>query len=107
MFYQLTTPVQKYIFQDDIPVEDFAWLRWTFAQARMIKLEKSMPDLNFDGQAMWFKMTQAETKLFDPFLPINVQVRAVRLDGEALVFPEYIISTHDVLNGTVVEMIPA
>ena len=102
MFYHLTTPTHEFVLPDDVPIEDIEWLRWTYSQAHMILLEKTLDDVNVDGQTLWFKMSQADTKLFDPFLPIKVQVRAGVIDGDALVSPEYTISTHEVLNEDVI-----
>lgn len=102
--YRLTTPTLEYLMPDDVPVDELKWLVWTFTQGNAIVLEKSLTDLELDGQLLCLSLTQAETKLFSAEAPIKFQIRC-GIDDDALASVKGVIDVYDVYNDNVIEVI--
>lgn len=106
-----TTP--KHIFTFDVnPEETFSEILITYAQNEKIILEKHKSDLTFEicdcfgGKPVYtafVKLTQEETKLFaaNPKGVVNIQVRAITEDGDAIASDIEQISVQNVLNDEV------
>ena len=106
-----TTPTHRFFF-DDNPEENFQIILITYAQNGKIILEKHKEDLSFDscdrldGKTVYIaslKFTQEETNKFaaNPKGTVNIQVRAVTYDGEAIASDISQISVENVLNDEV------
>lgn len=106
-----TTP--KHMFTFDVnPEETFSEILITYAQNGKIVLEKHKSDLTFEtcdcfgGKTVYrafVKLTQEETKLFsaNPKGIVNIQVRAITENGDAIASDIMQISVQNVLNDEV------
>ena len=106
-----TTPKHSFIFEVD-PEESFSNILITYAQSGEIILEKNKSDLTFDecedlnGRNIYIasvKLTQEETNMFhaSPKGVVDIQVRAITTDGDALASDIERISVQNVLNDEV------
>lgn len=106
-----TTPTHTFFF-DDNPKENFEIILITYAQNNRIILEKHKEDLSFssckglDGKTVYIaslKLTQKETNKFaaNPKGIVNIQVRAVTYEGDAIASNISQISVENVLNDEV------
>lgn len=106
-----TTPKHTFIFDVD-PEETFADILVTYAQSGEIVMEKHKADLVFEncedlnGRKKYFasvKLTQEETNMFhaSPKGVVDIQVRAITPNGEALASEIERISVQNVLNDEV------
>lgn len=101
-FYNVTTPTHVFVIPDDMPMDEIEWIRWTYDQAGRTVLEKTLSDVEIEGQVMSVTLTQAETKLFDSYLPITVQLR-VGFQGQSFPSEEFTIAKISTLNDEVIE----
>lgn len=103
--FRATTPLHKFIFDQD--AELFDEILITYAQNGKIVLEKRKDDLTF-GQdenghyTASVKLTQEESNLFR-YGSVNIQVRVLTADGEALSSEVRTLAVKDVLNDEVLE----
>lgn len=106
-----TTPTHRFLFDMD-PDESFEEILITYAQNNQIILEKHKKDLSFDrcdpicGKPVYIaslKLTQEETNLFTakPKGNVNVQIRAITSDGDAVASDILQIPVKNVLNDEV------
>lgn len=106
-----TTPKHSFTF-DVNPEETFSEILITYAQNGKIVLEKHKSDLTFEAcdcfggkpvYTAFVKLTQEETKLFaaNPKGVVDIQVRAITPNGEALASEIERISVQNVLNDEV------
>lgn len=109
-----TTPKHIFLFGDDHDPAEYKRILITYAQGDDIVLEKTKDDLTIEtivnedtgdllGYKAWFRMTQDETKKFraNAGKLVQVQVRALTVEGEALASDKRIVSVQDVLNDEV------
>lgn len=73
--YRLTTPRHKFKLPKAVPPEILEWAKVSYEQGDTIVLEKDLPELDIDGQVLYVKLTQAETRLFSDDIPAWVQLR--------------------------------
>lgn len=106
-----TTPKHMFTFDVD-PEETFSEILITYAQNGEIVLEKHKSDLTFEscdcfgGKTVYtasIKLTQEETNLFsaNPKGIVNIQVRAITENGDAIASDIMQISVQNVLNDEV------
>jgi len=98
-----TTPTHEFVFSEN--PSSFSRILITYSQDEKIVLEKEKSNLSFrqteTGEYVGsFRMTQAESNLFSPD-PVQVQVRVLRTDGEALASNKTTLKVEDVLNDEV------
>lgn len=103
--FRATTPLHKFTFEQDPNL--FEEILITYAQNGKIVLEKRKADLSFSagedgGYLATVMLTQDETKLFHRGL-VNIQVRALTANDEALSSDILSIPVKDVLNDEVLE----
>lgn len=109
--YRATSPTHTFIFDFD-PQETFKSMLVTYAQNGENVLEKRMEDLSFaedidvHGNPVYFaflKLTQEETNRFvtKPSPYVYIQVRALTMGDEAVVFQKHKAPLFDVLNDEV------
>ena len=114
-----TTPKHTFSFNVD-PNDTFAKILIIYAQNGKVVLEKNKEDLTFEtpGECdqcgtyewqAWLRLTQEETKLFDPPAAgkrgqVSVQVRVLSYSGEALASDEKVLSLSDVLDDQVLSL---
>lgn len=109
--YRATSPTHTFIFDFD-PQEMFKSMLITYAQNGENVIEKRMEDLSFaedvddEGDPVYFaflKLTQEETNRFSTKLSsyVYIQIRALTMDDEAVVFQKYKTQLYDVLNDEV------
>ena len=106
-----TTPLHTFIFEEDPSL--YARILVTYAQGGSIVMEKEKDDLiiepldeilkNKQRYAARYRLTQDETKRFkaNGGGPVQVQVRVLTENGEALASDKKTISVQDVLNDEV------
>lgn len=77
-----TTP--KHTFTSPIEMELVANLRIIYAQNGRVMFVKELPDCSIDGQAVSVQLTQEETLAMDASQAVEVQMRILATDGNAL-----------------------
>lgn len=106
-----TTPKHTFIFEQD-PEDVFDKILITYAQNDKIIMEKTKDDLEYgttedcDGNTVYtasVRLTQDETKRFSskPRNMVDIQVRVLTYEGEALASDKKSISVLDVLDDEV------
>lgn len=118
--YRATTPTHTFIFDVD-PEETFKTILISYAQKGEVVVEKGKEDLTVvrkqeaDGSYVWeasLQLTQQETKLFDASqlycsgnMPtpkvVEIQIRALTYENEAVAFDKMTVLLQDVLNDEV------
>lgn len=73
----------------------------TYKQGNDIILEKTEKEVQYNGNSVYFKLTQAETNLFDSGNVVRVQVRVLTKGNESLASEEMLIMAKEVLNDKV------
>ena len=103
-----TTPKHVFTFERDPSY--FSKILITYSQNDKIVLEKEKQDLNFEpmtnpsnkvvAYSAWFRMTQEEANKFmaGPGKQVQVQVRVLTSDNEALASEKKTFNVQDVLN---------
>lgn len=79
---RLTTPEHKFTLQIDPSV--ISKVRITYAQNNAIVLNKEGDAVSIDGNIARVKLTQEETKKFVADKEVEIQVRVLTLDNDAL-----------------------
>ena len=97
--YRLTTPQHR--FNLPLETERIADLIVSYGQGRTEVLNKRKDNCALEGNTVIVKLTQQETKLFKPDVPVKIQIRLLTVDGEALASCEYLVKCKDVLNDEV------
>ena len=106
-----TTPRHTFIFEQN-PEELFEKILITYSQDDKIVMEKTQDDLEYgtcedcDGNTVYtasVRLTQEETNMFsaNPKSMVEVQVRALTFDGDALASDKKAMAVYDVLNDEV------
>ena len=107
--FRATTPKHTFLFDVD-PDVTFKDILITYAQGNGIILEKGKSDLTFEdpqtisGKTVYpayLVLTQEESKRFAAIKTVNVQVRALTFDNEAVACDKIQVSVKDVLNDEV------
>lgn len=94
-----TTPTHRFMlpFGEDMVQK----LLITYAQQGVNVLEKTEGDVQYDGNAIYLTLTQAETNLFKPNSDVEIQVRVLTKSNDALASKIFAVSVGDVLNDEV------
>lgn len=105
-----TTPKHTFIFEED-PETSFKSILITYSQNGQIVLEKTKDDLEFSSflenkKTMYsatYRLTQEETNKFEskPRNMVDIQIRALTYNNEALASDKRSIQVQDVLNDEV------
>lgn len=107
--FRATTPKHTFLFDVD-PDVNYSNILITYAQGNGTVLEKQKSDLTFegsqviDGETVYLaslQLTQEESKKFQAVKTVNVQVRALTYNGEAVACDKIPVSVKDVLNDEV------
>ena len=106
--YRATTPTHKFVFDSYNP-ETFQVLNIYYAQQGKELLKKEKIDCNFYTKETekgivyiaYVILTQEETKLFKPKVPVKIQLRAITQDNKALASEEYEVPVFNVINDEV------
>lgn len=75
-----------------------------YAQAGEIILSKTEADITVDpedGNTILVNLTQVETNLFKPSIPVEIQIRILTLEAKAIASQIYKVPVDDVLNDEV------
>lgn len=80
--YQGTTPT--HVFTLPFDVSKIKELKITYEQDGKEVLSKKKADCTLDGTTVKVRLTQAETFLFEEYGAVNIQVRILTLNNEAL-----------------------
>lgn len=96
-----TTPTHKFTFPVD--PENFEQILITYAQNNKIILEKNRNDLTIDDYTVYVRLTQEESNLFNPRIPIQVQVRGLTYSGTAVASKIFERPVEEVLNDEILE----
>ena len=97
--YRLTTPLHKFTlpFETEIIKE----LIISYGQNHAEVLSKRVAECMLEGETVSVRLTQEETKLFIPDVPVDIQIRILTKHGEALASAKYKVRCEDVLNDEV------
>lgn len=107
--FRATTPTHTFLFDVD-PDVSYSDILITYAQGNKIVLEKQKSDLTFEGSQVIegetvylasLHLTQEESNKFQPIKTVNVQVRALTYNNEAVASNKIPVSVKDVLNDEV------
>ena len=79
---RVTTPLHKFTFP--ISPDNFEIIKITYAQRNKIIFTKEKSDMSFDGNKVFLRLSQEETKLFNSRYPVQVQVRGLTFNGSAV-----------------------
>ena len=77
-----TTPLHTFRLTFD--AEFISKVRILYAQNDTVVLAKETEDCNLEGSAIKVKLTQEDTLAFDSQYPVEIQVRVLLTDGNAL-----------------------
>lgn len=92
-----TTPKQVFTFHiDDMSILDRILI--TYVQKGKIVLEREKDSLTIEDNTVWFRLTQEETLSLRQKIPVEIQVRALTNDGNALASNVFEVSVERVLN---------
>lgn len=97
-----TTPLQQFIL-------DFSYSQFvekiliTYKQGDTIVLEKTENDITVleDDKTIQYKLTQEESKNFNPNAFIDIQVKVKTFGGDVLASKKYMLTVKDVLDDRV------
>ena len=105
-----TTPKHTFVFEED-PENTFKTILITYSQNGQIILEKTKDDLEFTSftennkelYSASYRLSQEETNKFEskPRNMIDIQIRVLTYEGEALASDKKSIQVQDVLNDEV------
>ncbi len=101
---RFTTPVQEFVFDID-PIANFARIVISYAQRGKILFEKEKTDLSFrqsddGGDPIYiasFTLSQEETGLLSVQADVDIQVRVLTYNDEALASEIFKLKVDDVL----------
>lgn len=102
-----TTPTHQFCFGEGIDSESFSKVLITYTQNGTTILEKDEGDLDWivptpsTGAIACVTLTQSETKLFSALYDVEIQLRALTTEGDALASPIIKRKVFDVLNDEV------
>lgn len=91
-----TTPI--HIFKLPFPTNEVGAAKATYKQGGKIILEKKLEEAVADGNSLAWKLTQEETFEFSDTKPVEIQLRVVTFDAQALatkVFTEQVYRSLD------------
>ena len=80
--YQGTTPT--HVFTLPFDVSKIKELKITYEQSGKEVLSKKKADCTLDGKTATVVLTQDDTFKFEQYTPLNIQVRVLTMNGEAL-----------------------
>ncbi len=98
-----TTPCHYFTFPS--PLDTYSYILITYAQGRKIVFEKRKEDLTQkedDDKTGWFRLTQEETLRFKANNDVQLQVRALTVENEALASRIFDFAVESVLNDGVI-----
>lgn len=72
--FRWTTPVVEISTDISLVDADVIWL--TFAQNDTVLVNKEKPDMTVTAEGISVTLTQQETALFDPYVNLDMQIRA-------------------------------
>ena len=106
--YRATTPTHRFVFNKLNP-QTFQVLNIYYAQQGVELLKKEKSDCSFtveetENETLYIAyviLTQEETKLFKPKIPVKIQLRALTEDGKALASEEYEVPVFNDINDEV------
>ena len=98
---RLTTPTHRFTLP--LAVSDCKEVLITYAQGSRRVLDKRLADMEADGNTVVLHLTQEDTAKFAAASDVDVQVRVLTLDGDALASVVMRIAVKDVLNDEVLE----
>ena len=94
--FRASTPLQKFTFEFDVN-QFIEKVLITYKQDEII-FEKTLEDCSVDGNSVYFTLTQAETNLLNPNLPVRIQLRVKTKNEKVLPSRIFLLSVNDVLN---------
>lgn len=97
--YRLTTPLHEFVLPFD--TENIKNLVISYGQNRSEVLAKHLADCTLEGNVVKVMLTQEDTKLFAPDTPVNIQIRVLTKQDEALASYQHKVRCEDVLNDEV------
>ena len=97
--YRLTTPLHTFTLPFD--TEIIKELVISYGQNHAEVLSKRLADCMLEGATVCVRLTQEETKLFTANVPVDIQIRILTNNGEALASAKYKVRCEDVLNDEV------
>ncbi len=97
--YRLTTPTHTFTLPFEC--ETIRELIVSYGQNNTEVLSKRIADCVLEGSTVVVHLTQAETKLFTPDVPVDIQIRILTKQGNALASVKYKVQCEDVLNDEV------
>lgn len=95
-----TTPTHKFILPFDC-AEYIKELLITYAQLGGNVLEKTQDDVTYDGDTISFTLSQEETNLFKANYDVEIQIRVLTKNNDAMASQIYTIPVMKVLNDEV------
>lgn len=96
-----TTPTHKFIFPFDTSL--CKEIKIIYAQADKVIFDKTATQCELDGNSVAVKLTQEETLRFDCKKPVQIQVRALTLGGDALASSIKLVDVEKCLENGVLE----
>ena len=98
--YRATTPHQ--VFKFPVEVANFTQILITYSQNKTKIINKTIDDLTLEGNTASFYLTQEETNMFKPCMPVYIQVRVMTEEGQVLASIIYKTLCEKVLNDTII-----
>lgn len=96
--YRATTPTHTF----ELPFEYEQFVKKiliTYKQGSKIVLEKTeTDDITVNGKTVSYQLTQAETKLFEKDIIVDIQIRVLTNGGQSIASQEWRMLVNDVLN---------
>ena len=96
-----TTPT--HIFTTNIDTSELKSVMVIYAQGGNELFKKSIEDCALNGNQISVKLTQEDTFKFDCNQKVQIQVRALTIDGNAMASKLYILSVDECLNDEVLK----
>lgn len=96
-----TTPTHVFVLPFDVDL--IKSIRIIYAQAGEVVMTKENEDLQLEGNSVRYKLTQEETLAFDDSKRVEIQVRVLTVDGDALASDIYSVFAERCLERSVIE----
>ena len=97
--YRLTTPQHTFTLPFDTGL--IKSLIISYGQNDAEVLAKELKDCTLEGNTITVRLSQEDTKLFAPEVPVSIQIRLLTTAGDALATREHVVRCEDVLNDEV------
>lgn len=98
---QGTTP--KHTFNLQIDTEDIKTAEVVYVQRGDVKVTKTNKDITIEGKTIVVNLSQEDTFQFQPFKPVQIQLRVLTKSGEVLASRIFTVSCDECLSNEVLK----